>query len=146
RLAPTHADNKRIQVTKEPIGLVAALTPWNFPAALMTRKAAPALAAGCTFICKPAEATPLTTIRLIELAHEAGLQVHVVQGMNAKGSTRGDVFTDSTYVSKVAFRGSSDAGKSLSRKSADPGNAVTVELGRHAPAIVAKDPFINLAV
>src|SRR5699024_5519447 len=94
-----HADNKRIQVTKEPIGLVAAITPWNFPAAMMTRKAAPALAAGCTFICKPAEATPLTTIRLIELAHEAGFPVDVVQCINAKGSTAGDAFTGSKYVS-----------------------------------------------
>ncbi|HLR22818.1 MAG TPA: NAD-dependent succinate-semialdehyde dehydrogenase [Pseudogracilibacillus sp.] len=146
RLVPTHADNKRIQVTKEPIGLVAAITPWNFPAAMMTRKAAPALAAGCTFICKPAEATPLTTIRLIELAHEAGFPVDVVQCINAKGSTAGDAFTGSKYVSKVTFTGSTNVGKSLIRKSADTVKAVTMELGGHAPVIVAKDADIDLAV
>lgn len=146
RLVPTHANNKRIQVTKEPIGLVAAITPWNFPAAMMTRKAAPALAAGCTFICKPAEATPLTTMRLIELAHEAGFPVDAVQCINAKGSKAGDAFTNSKYVSKVTFTGSTDVGKSLIRKSADTVKAVTMELGGHAPVIVAKDADIDLAV
>jgi len=100
RTIPTHADGKRLVVTKQPIGLVAAITPWNFPAAMMTRKAAPALAAGCTFIVKPAEETPLTTIRLIELAHEAGIPEDVVQCVNGRGSVVGKIFTDSPLVKK----------------------------------------------
>ena len=73
RAIPEHVDNKRLIVTRAPVGVVASITPWNFPAAMMTRKAAPALAAGCTFICKPAQDTPLTTMKFVDLAHEAGL-------------------------------------------------------------------------
>src|SRR5699024_2810048 len=120
--------------------------PWNFPAAMMTRKAAPALAAGSTFICKPAEATPLTTIRLIEVAHEAGCPVDVVQCIKAEGSTAGDACTGSNCVSNCTFTGCSNVGKSLIRKSADTVKAVTMELGGHAPVIVAKDADIDLAV
>lgn len=146
RTIPTHTNDKRLQAIKSPIGLVAAITPWNFPAAMMTRKAAPALAAGCTFVCKPAEATPLTTIRLIELAHEAGFPIDVVQSVNAKGSTAGNVFTSSKYVSKITFTGSTPVGKSLIKSSADTVKAITLELGGHAPLIVAKDADIDLAV
>src|SRR5699024_5170585 len=105
----------------------------------MTRKAAPALDVGCNLMCKQEKAPPLTTIRLIELAHEAGVPVDVVQCINAKGSTAGDAFTGSKYVSKVTFTGSTNVGKSLIRKSADTVKAVTMELGGHAPVIVAKD-------
>ena len=79
RTVPANTNNKRILVTRQGIGLVAAITPWNFPAAMMTRKAGPALAAGCTFIVKPAEDTPLTMIKLVELAHEAGILKDVIQ-------------------------------------------------------------------
>ena len=146
RTIPTHADGKRLVVTKQPIGLVAAITPWNFPAAMMTRKAAPALAAGCTFIVKPAEETPLTTIRLIELAHEAGIPEDVVQCVNGRGSVVGKIFTDSPLVKKITFTGSTPVGKTLIKASADTVKNVTMELGGHAPLIVAEDADIDVAV
>lgn len=145
RIIPTHTNNKRLQVTKNPIGLVGAITPWNFPAAMMTRKAAPALAAGCTFVCKPAESTPLTTIRLTELAHEAGFPKSVIQYVNTKGSTAGEAFTSSDYVGKITFTGSTPVGKELIKASADTVKSVTMELGGHAPLIVAKDADIEAA-
>lgn len=146
RTIPTHADGKRLVVTKQPIGLVAAITPWNFPAAMMTRKAAPALAAGCTFIVKPAEETPLTTIRLIELAHEAGIPEDVVQCVNGRGSVVGKIFTESPLVKKITFTGSTPVGKTLIKGSADTVKNVTMELGGHAPLIVAEDADIDVAV
>ena len=146
RIIPTHVNGKRLLVEQQPIGLVAAITPWNFPAAMMTRKAAPALAAGCTFICKPAEATPLTTIRLIKLAQEAGFPEGVIQCVNAKGRTVGDVFTKSKFVRKITFTGSTSVGKALIKASAGTVKAVTMELGGHAPVIVVKDADIDLAV
>lgn len=146
RTIPTHADGKRLLVTRHPIGLVAAITPWNFPAAMMTRKAAPALAAGCTFIAKPAEDTPLTTIRLIELAHEAGFPTDVVQHVNGRGSVVGKLFTSSSLVRKVTFTGSTPVGKQLIQQSANTVKNVTMELGGHAPLIIAEDADIDLAV
>lgn len=146
RTIPTHAEGKRLAVRKQPVGLVAAITPWNFPAAMMTRKAAPALAAGCSFIVKPAEATPLTTIRFIELAHEAGFPHHVVQSVNGRGSVVGDLFTSSPLVQKITFTGSTSVGKSLIADSAKTVKPVTMELGGHAPIVVAEDADIDLAV
>src|SRR5699024_729626 len=168
RTIPSHAEGKRLAVRKQPVGLVAAITPWNFPAAMMTRKAAPALlaagprwnfpaammtrkaapalAAGCTFVVKPAEATPLTTIRFIELAHEAGFPHHVVQSLNGRRSVVGDLFTSSPLVQKITFTGSTAVGKSLIKDSADTVKAVTMELGGHAPIVVAEDADIDLAV
>ncbi len=146
RTIPAHQDGKRIVVTKQPIGVVAAITPWNFPAAMMTRKAAPALAAGCTFIVKPAEETPLTMIRLVELAHEAGIPEHVVQVVNGPGKEIGEVFTSSKDVRKITFTGSTPVGKLLIKNSADTVKSVTMELGGHAPVIVAKDADVDFAV
>ncbi len=146
RTIPTHADGKRLVVTKHPVGLVAAITPWNFPAAMMTRKAAPALAAGCTFIVKPAEETPLTTIWLAELAHEAGIPTDVMQCVNGRGRVVGEIFTESPLVRKITFTGSTPVGKALIKQSADTVKSVTMELGGHAPVIVAKDADIDLAV
>lgn len=146
RTIPANQDSKRIVVTKQPIGVVAAITPWNFPAAMMTRKAAPALAAGCTFIVKPAEETPLTMIRLVELAHEAGIPEHAVQVVNGPGRVIGKIFTDSDIVRKLTFTGSTPVGKLLIKNSADTVKNVTMELGGHAPLIVAKDADIDFAV
>lgn len=146
RTIPANTETKRIIVSHQPIGLVAAITPWNFPAAMMTRKAAPALAAGCTFIVKPAVETPLTTIRLIELAHEAGIPADAVQCVNGRGSVVGDLFTDSEYVRKITFTGSTPVGKTLIKNSADTIKHVTMELGGHAPLIVAEDADIDFAV
>lgn len=146
RTIPTHHNNKRLQVTQAPIGLVAAITPWNFPAAMMTRKAAPALAAGCTFICKPAKETPLTAIRIVELAHEAGIPKNVIQCVNGRGSVVGNIFTSSKHIRKITFTGSTPVGKSLIKASADTVKSVTMELGGHAPVIVSEDADIDFAV
>jgi succinate-semialdehyde dehydrogenase/glutarate-semialdehyde dehydrogenase len=146
RTVPASSETKRIVVTKQPIGLVAAITPWNFPAAMMTRKAAPALAAGCPFIVKPAVETPLTTIRLVELAHEAGIPADVIQCVNGSGSKVGDLFTSSEYVRKITFTGSTPVGKHLIKNSADTVKHVTMELGGHAPLIVAEDADLDFAV
>ncbi|WP_028782201.1 NAD-dependent succinate-semialdehyde dehydrogenase [Thalassobacillus devorans] len=146
RTVPSHTETKRIIVTKEPVGLVAAITPWNFPAAMMTRKAAPALAAGCTFIVKPAEETPLTTMRLVELAHEAGIPEDAVQYVNGYGKDVGPIFTDSKLVRKITFTGSTPVGKLLMKNSAATMKHVSMELGGHAPLIVAKDADIDYAV
>ena len=146
RIIPSHADDKQLEVTKHPVGLVAAITPWNFPAAMMTRKAAPALAAGCTFIVKPAEETPLTTIRLVELAHEAGIPEDVLQVVSTRGSIAGRLFTESKLINKITFTGSTPIGNTLIKSSADTVKSVTMELGGHAPLIVAEDANIDLAV
>ena len=146
RTVPANVTHKRIVVTREPIGMVAAITPWNFPAAMMTRKAAPALAAGCTFIVKPAEETPLTTIRLIELAHEAGFPEDVVQYVLADGPLVGELFTSHKAIRKISFTGSTPVGKLLMGKSANTVKHMTMELGGHAPIIVAEDANLDLAV
>jgi succinate-semialdehyde dehydrogenase / glutarate-semialdehyde dehydrogenase len=146
RTVPASTVSKRIIVTREPIGLVAAITPWNFPAAMMTRKAAPALAAGCTFIIKPADETPLTTIRLIELAHEVGIPKDAMQYVIADGPMVGEIFTSHPAIRKITFTGSTHVGKLLMEKSASTVKHVTMELGGHAPFIVADDANIDLAV
>ena len=146
RTIPSHANGKELIVQQHPIGLVGAITPWNFPAAMMTRKAAPALAAGCTFIVKPAEETPLTTIRLVELAHEAGIPEDVIQCVSGRGRVIGSLFTESPYIKKITFTGSTPVGKQLIKDSAATVKSVTMELGGHAPVIVAEDANIDLAV
>jgi succinate-semialdehyde dehydrogenase/glutarate-semialdehyde dehydrogenase len=146
RSVPANTESKRILVTREPIGVVAAITPWNFPAAMMTRKAAPALAAGCTFIVKPASETPLTTIKLIELAHQAGIPEDVLQYVNGSGSKVGEIFTNHPLVKKITFTGSTPVGKQLMEQSADSVKHVSMELGGHAPVIVAKDADLDVAV
>ncbi len=146
RTIPAATTSKRLMVTQQGIGLVAAITPWNFPAAMMTRKAGPALAAGCTFIVKPAEDTPLTMIRLVELAHEAGIPEDVVQIVNGKGSEIGPLFTGSDYVRKITFTGSTPVGKLLIQQSAETVKGVSMELGGHAPFIICEDADIDYAV
>ncbi len=146
RTIPANSESKRIIVSHQPIGLVAAITPWNFPAAMMTRKAAPALAAGCTFIVKPAAETPLTAIRIIELAYEAGIPKSAIQYVNGSGRVIGGLFTDSDYIRKITFTGSTPVGKSLIKDSAETMKHVTMELGGHAPLIVAEDADLDFAV
>ncbi|PTI66433.1 aldehyde dehydrogenase family protein, partial [Staphylococcus succinus] len=101
RTIPANTPSKKIVVDKFPVGVVGAITPWNFPAAMITRKIAPALAAGCTIICKPAVKTPLTTIRLVELAHEAGIPKDAVSYIIASGKDAGDIFTSHELINKV---------------------------------------------
>lgn len=143
---PSNTENKRIITKKFPVGVVGAITPWNFPAAMITRKIAPALAAGCTIICKPAVATPLTTIKLIELAHKAGVPQNAVDYIIASGKDAGRIFTEHRKIAKLTFTGSTPIGKKLIKQSADTVKNITMELGGLAPVIVHKDADIDFAV
>ncbi len=146
RTVPANSPNKNIIIKKQPVGLVAGITPWNFPAAMLTRKVAPALAAGCSFIIKPAAETPLTTMKLVELAYEAGVPENVFKAVNGSGREIGSIFTDSPLVRKITFTGSTPVGKSLIKNSADTVKHVSMELGGHAPIIVCSDADIDIAV
>ncbi|MEM6903584.1 MAG: NAD-dependent succinate-semialdehyde dehydrogenase [Pseudomonadota bacterium] len=146
---PTHMPDRRIVVNKEPIGVTAAITPWNFPAAMITRKAAPALAAGCPMVVKPAEATPFSALALAELAERAGLPkglLSIVTG-SAEGSIEvGKALCDSPIVRKLSFTGSTEVGRILMRQCADTVKKVSFELGGNAPFIVFDDADLDAAV
>ncbi|MBO0992416.1 NAD-dependent succinate-semialdehyde dehydrogenase [Bacillus sp. SD088] len=146
RTIPANTGSKRIIVTREPIGLVAAITPWNFPTAMMARKAAPALAAGCTFIVKPASETPLSGMKFIDYAHEVGIPKAAIQYVVGEGKVVGEIFTSSELIRKITFTGSTAVGKQLIENSSKNIQHVTMELGGHAPLIVAEDADIELAV
>ncbi|GGI39605.1 NAD-dependent succinate-semialdehyde dehydrogenase [Mammaliicoccus stepanovicii] len=146
RTIPANASNKKIITDKFPVGVVGAITPWNFPAAMIARKMAPAIAAGCATVCKPANETPLTTIRMVELAHEAGIPKDVIQVVIISGKKAGQLFTENPLIKKITFTGSTAVGKSLIKGSADSVKNVTMELGGLAPVIVHKDADISLAV
>lgn len=146
RTIPANSPNKNIIIKKQPVGLVAGITPWNFPAAMLTRKVAPALAAGCAFIIKPAAETPLTTMRLVELAYQAGVPENVFKAVNGSGSDIGKIFTDNPLVRKITFTGSTPVGKSLIENSANTVKHVSMELGGHAPIIICGDADIDIAV
>lgn len=143
---PATARDKRIVVTRQPVGVIAAITPWNFPAAMITRKVGPALAAGCTAVVKPASATPLTAIRLRELAIEAGIPEGVLQIVTGSSSEISDAWMEDTRVRKISFTGSTEVGKLLMRKSADTVKKISLELGGLAPLIVMGDADIEKAV
>ena len=144
---PPTAPGKRILVIKQAIGVVAAITPWNFPNAMITRKAAPALAAGCTFVIKPSEETPLSALALAELAHRAGLPAGV---FNVVPSTRaaevGLELTSNPIVRKFSFTGSTPVGKQLMAQCAGTVKKVSLELGGNAPFIVFDDADLDAAV
>lgn len=143
---PASVKHKRIQVLRQPVGPVTAITPWNFPAAMITRKIAPALAAGCTVVIKPAEQTPLTAIRLIELAHESGFPKGVINLITTDNPVEvGDVLTTHPLIRKVTFTGSTEIGKLLMHKAADTVKRVSMELGGHAPFLVFADADLNKA-
>ncbi|MFO3689803.1 NAD-dependent succinate-semialdehyde dehydrogenase [Staphylococcus felis] len=146
RTIPANTPDKKIIIDKFPVGVVGAITPWNFPAAMITRKMAPALAAGCTIVCKPATQTPLTTIRLVELAHEAGIPEDAISYIIASGKDAGKHFTENTKVHKVTFTGSTGVGKQLIAQASEQVKNVTMELGGLAPLIVHKDADIEKAV
>jgi succinate-semialdehyde dehydrogenase / glutarate-semialdehyde dehydrogenase len=144
---PASVGSKRILVQKQPVGVVAAITPWNFPAAMITRKVAPALAAGCTVIIKPAGLTPLTALLLVECAHEAGFPPGVINIVTTKQTGKiVDVWMDDSRVKKVTFTGSTPVGKLLMKKAADTVKKVSLELGGLAPFIIAEDANIPEAV
>ncbi|WP_199231534.1 NAD-dependent succinate-semialdehyde dehydrogenase [Azospirillum sp. TSO35-2] len=146
-VVPTFAANKRIVVLKEAIGVVAAITPWNFPNAMITRKCAPALAAGCTVVVKPAEDTPLSALALAELAERAGMPAGVFNiVMGSEPAAIGNELTHSPIVRKVSFTGSTEVGKLLMRQAASTVKKVSLELGGNAPFIVFDDADLDEAV
>src|SRR5699024_4275962 len=142
---PASTENKRLMVIQQPVGVVGAITPWNFPIAMITRKLAPALAAGCTFILKPASATPLTAIEVIKACHDAGIPKGVVNVLHGSASTIVNELMASPNVHKITFTGSTEVGKHLIRQSADTVKKVSMELGGNAPFIVFEDANIEAA-
>lgn len=144
---PTHAADKRLLVLREPVGVVAAITPWNFPMAMITRKCAPAIAAGCTVVIKPAEATPLTALALAKLAEDAGMPAGVINVVTASTPAAiGKVLTTDPRVRKVSFTGSTPVGKKLLAQCASTVKKVSMELGGNAPFIVFDDADLEAAV
>lgn len=144
---PSHGVDKRILVFREPIGVVAAITPWNFPLAMITRKCAPALAAGCPVVIKPAEATPLTALALAKLAEEVGFPAGVINVVTAsRPADIGDVLTTDPRVRKVSFTGSTPVGKMLLAQCAGTVKKASMELGGNAPFIVFDDADLDAAV
>ena len=146
---PAPVPGRRMFALREPVGVVAAITPWNFPAAMIARKIAPALAAGCTVVCKPAEDTPLTSLALVLLAHEAGVPpgvLNIVTASREKTPEVVDAWLDDSRVRKITFTGSTPVGKHLARRSADTLKKLSLELGGNAPFIVFEDADIDAAV
>jgi len=148
-IIPTTGADRRLMVLKQPIGVCAAITPWNFPIAMITRKVAPALAAGCTVVAKPAEATPLSALALVELAVQAGLPAGVLNLIVADAPNApaiGLALCTSPVVRKVSFTGSTEVGRILLRQSADSVKKLSLELGGNAPFIVFDDADLDAAV
>ncbi|VFR27339.1 Aldehyde dehydrogenase B [plant metagenome] len=140
---------RRMFALREPVGVIAAVTPWNFPAAMIARKIAPALAAGCTVVCKPAEDTPLTSLALVKLAEEAGVPpgvLNIVTASRERTPEVVDVWLDDPRVRKFTFTGSTPVGKHLARRSADTLKKLSLELGGNAPFIVFDDADLDAAV
>jgi succinate-semialdehyde dehydrogenase/glutarate-semialdehyde dehydrogenase len=143
---PTHQQGTRIVVVKEPVGVCAAITPWNFPSAMITRKAAPALAAGCVMLVKPAGQTPLSALALARLAERAGIPAGVFSVVTGKSSVIGKAFTQNPIVRKLSFTGSTEIGRFLMRECADTVKKISLELGGNAPFIVFDDADLEAAV
>jgi succinate-semialdehyde dehydrogenase/glutarate-semialdehyde dehydrogenase len=143
---PASAPNKRIIVQKQPIGVIAAITPWNFPAAMITRKLAPALAAGCTAVLKPSEETPFTALKLVELAEQAGIPKGVINVVTGDAAPIAEAWQQDDRVRKITFTGSTAVGKILMRGAADTVKKLSLELGGHAPFIVTANADLEKAV
>ncbi|MFM0029094.1 NAD-dependent succinate-semialdehyde dehydrogenase [Paraburkholderia madseniana] len=143
---PSPNPNAKIIVTREPVGVVAAITPWNFPLAMITRKAGPAIAAGCTMVLKPSEETPLSALALAVLAEKAGIPPGVFNIVSGDAVAIGGVLTESEVVRKLSFTGSTRVGKLLAKQSADTLKKLSLELGGNAPFIVFDDADIDAAV
>jgi len=143
---PSHKPNNRIQVWKKPVGVVAAITPWNFPAAMLTRKMGPALVAGCPIVVKPSSETPITAIKLVELCHEAGFPPGVVNIVTGPSSVIGNEIMSNQKVKKVTFTGSTEVGKKLMEQGSQQIKRLSLELGGHAPIIVLDDADLDRAV
>lgn len=143
---PSPWPDKHLVVTREPVGVCAAITPWNFPAAMITRKVAPALAAGCTIVVKPAEQTPLSALAMAELAHRAGVPAGVLGVVTGDAATIGGVLTASPLVRKLSFTGSTEVGRLLAAQCAPTLKKMSLELGGNAPFIVFDDADLDAAV
>jgi len=143
---PAHQADKRIVVIKEPVGVVCAITPWNFPNAMITRKAGPALAAGCPMVVKPATATPYSALALADLAERAGIPKGVFNVVTGSSGAIGGEMTSNPIVRKISFTGSTEIGKLLMEQSASTVKKVSMELGGNAPFIVFDDADLDAAV
>src|SRR5246127_317049 len=143
---PSPWNDRRLVVIKQPIGVCAAITPWNFPAAMITRKAGPALASGCTMVAKPAESTPLSALALAVLAERAGIPAGVFNVLTGDPRNIGGEMTSNPDVRKVTFTGSTEVGRLLMRQSADTIKKISLELGGNAPLIVFDDADLDAAV
>jgi succinate-semialdehyde dehydrogenase / glutarate-semialdehyde dehydrogenase len=145
-IIPGHQSDKRILVLRQPVGVVAAITPWNFPSAMITRKAGPALAAGCTMVCKPATQTPYSALALAELADRAGIPKGVFNVITGSSTAIGAEMTGNPTVRKVTFTGSTEVGKKLMVQCAGTVKKLSLELGGNAPFIVFDDADLDAAV
>jgi len=145
-IIPSNAADQKILVNKQPIGVCAAITPWNFPNAMITRKVAPALAAGCTMIVRPASQTPLSAFAIAELAQRAGIPAGVFNVITGSSSEIGEVLTTDERVQKFSFTGSTEVGKKLIAQCASTVKKVSMELGGNAPFIVFNDADLDAAV
>jgi len=145
-IIPGHQSDKRIMVLRQPVGVVAAITPWNFPSAMITRKAGPALAAGCTLVCKPATQTPYSALALAELAHRAGVPKGVFNMITGSATAIGGEMTGNPLVRKLTFTGSTEVGKKLMTQCAGTVKKLSLELGGNAPFIVFDDADLDAAV
>ena len=145
-MIPTYAPDRRIMVLKEPVGVCAAITPWNFPAAMITRKVGPALASGCTIVIKPASETPLSALAMGVLAQEAGIPAGVINIVVGSAREIAKTLTDSPIVRKLTFTGSTPIGKLLMKDCADTMKKVSLELGGNAPFVVFDDANVDDAV
>ena len=143
---PPHQADKRILVLRQPVGVVAAITPWNFPSAMIARKVAPALAAGCTFVCKPAAQTPYSAFAMAELGVRAGIPAGVFNLLTGSATEIGAEMTSNPIVRKVTFTGSTEVGKKLMAQSAGTLKKLSLELGGNAPFIVFDDADLDAAV
>ncbi len=142
---PGSSSRQRIIVTKQPVGVVAAITPWNFPASMITRKVAPALAAGCTVVIKPSSETPFTAIKLVELADQAGIPAGVINIVTGASSDISGVWQADNRVRKLSFTGSTEVGKQLMAGAAANVKKISLELGGHAPFIVTDQADLDQA-
>lgn len=143
---PTHVKDGRAMVIKQPLGVVCAITPWNFPIGMVTRKVSPALAAGCTVVLKPAESTPLTALKVLELARQAGIPENVFQIVTGDPKIIGEVMTSDTRVAALSFTGSTDVGRLLMKQASSTVKKLTMELGGNAPFVVFEKANIDEAV
>ncbi|MDF5612621.1 aldehyde dehydrogenase family protein, partial [Vibrio parahaemolyticus] len=143
---PAPTTDRRLSAIRQPVGVCAAITPWNFPIAMITRKAAPALAAGCGMLIKPSELTPLTAIAVVELAYQAGIPKELLSVVVSEQAAEfGQVLSTDPRIQKISFTGSTRVGKILMKQASDSVKAVSMELGGNAPFIVFEDADLDEA-